>query len=75
MQIFVVIDRSAILALTLFQLRVLFVNDVHFSFATNDLAINRTLLNGCSDFHYVSVCGTGHPTKWNGLLVPNFNKI
>ncbi len=75
MLIFVVIDRFAILALTLLQLRVLFINDVNLSFATNDLAIHRTFLHGCSDFHYVSVCGTGHPTDLGaGYTFPNSTK-
>jgi hypothetical protein len=42
------------LPLPLFELRVLFVDDVQFAFAANDLAVRRTLLDGRSDFHILS---------------------
>ena len=39
------------LTLTLLEARILFVDDVQFAFATDDLAIGTALLNGGSYFH------------------------
>jgi capsule polysaccharide export protein KpsE/RkpR len=47
------------LSLTLFKLRVLFVDHIQFAFTAHNLAISRTLLNGRSDSHVeciISVC-------------------
>jgi len=42
-----------ILPLALLKARVFLVNDIQYAFATNDLAINATLLNGGSNLHDV----------------------
>ena len=52
-----VTDRKNDLSLTLLQLRVLLIDNVHFTFTANDLAISRTFLYGCSNFHVVAFVG------------------
>ena len=57
MLILLVTDRLNDLSLTLLQLRVFLVDNVHFTFTANDLAISRTFLYGCSNFHDVHFAG------------------
>lgn len=45
-----------LLTLPLLELGVFLVDHVQFTFTANDLAIDRTLFNGRSDFHDGSYC-------------------
>jgi hypothetical protein len=44
----------AFLSLALLKAGILFVDNVQFAFATNDLAICASLFDGCSYFHFLS---------------------
>jgi hypothetical protein len=45
------ISKSPKLLLSLFEFRILFVDDIQFSLTANDLTINASFFYGCSNFH------------------------